>query len=191
MAAANKAADIAKLNQFGDDQFLQLLEPISQFLIDGNATAFLERVGDFAATLGANPNAVRNLAKSLVSVLRVLVRSNATSTTVQETLNSNGLDADKAATVGSMWAQNTTAYSVSQISQTLAVNELLDMEWSFGVTASTSELQQAGVTYLRLKLVLDKGTQKENVYLELPLAQFFQFLHEMEKVKVTLDALSA
>ncbi len=48
------------------------------------------------------------------------------------------------------------------------------MEWRFGVTASSSDLDQVGSTFLQLKLVLDKGGLRENVFVELTLPQFYQ-----------------
>ena len=37
------------------------------------------------------------------------------------------------------------------------MNEVLDMEWRFGVTAATDEVANCGSSYLQLRLVLDKG----------------------------------
>ncbi len=38
--------------------------------------------------------------------------------------------------------------------QSLLVNRVVDMDWRFGVTAASSELAQAGSTFLQLKLVV-------------------------------------
>lgn len=43
------------------------------------------------------------------------------------------------------------------------VNNLVDMEWKFGVTASTDELRQVGSTFLQLKLTIDKGGEARYV----------------------------
>lgn len=72
------------------------------------------------------------------------------------------------------------------------------MEWNFGVTAASSELEAVGGTYLQLKLVIDKGageegssSREENVLMELTLPQFYEFLASMEKAKTYVDFLSA
>nr|ACI68902.1 COMM domain-containing protein 7 [Salmo salar] len=65
-----------------------------------------------------------------------------------------------------------------------------DMEWKFGVTVGTSELQKVGNTFLQLKLVIRKGNSTENVYMELTLPQFYNFLHEMERAKASMDCFS-
>ena len=40
------------------------------------------------------------------------------------------------------------------------MNEVLDMEWRFAVTASTEEVSHCGSSFLQLKLLLDKGNNK-------------------------------
>ncbi|XP_014671095.1 PREDICTED: COMM domain-containing protein 7-like [Priapulus caudatus] len=74
--------------------------------------------------------------------------------------------------------------------QGLVINQLVDMEWKFGVTASSSERNKAGNTFLQMKLVINKGNTIENVYMELTLPQFYSFLHEMEKARSTLEYLT-
>lgn len=49
--------------------------------------------------------------------------------------------------------------------QSLTVNQLVDMEWRFGVTAADSDMKKVGNTFLQLKLVLDKGVRTEEVFM--------------------------
>ena len=93
------------------------------------------------------------------------------------------------------------------------------MQWRFGITASNSELIHSGVSFLQLKLVLDKGVDHEVVnmgiffiffpyfilfilinfvfcflffvlFLELTLPQFYELLQELEKAKQALTSYS-
>lgn len=71
---------------------------------------------------------------------------------------------------------------------------LLGLEWKFGVTASSDELQAVGSSFVLVRLrVAPKegngtGTGEERVVpMELTLPQFYSFLHELEKAKATLD----
>ena len=75
------------------------------------------------------------------------------------------------------------------------------------VTASNNEMAKVATTFIHLKLVLDKGNgQLESVPMggwscrgatdfcalwcvELSIAQFYQFLQEMEKAKSIIDFL--
>lgn len=82
------------------------------------------------------------------------------------------------------------ALSRSVVGQTFMVNQLVDMEWKFGVTAGSSDLKVVGQTFLQLKMVVDRGGTQEDVFMELTLPQFYSFLHEMEKAKSTLEYFS-
>ncbi|KAJ9586030.1 hypothetical protein L9F63_020327 [Diploptera punctata] len=71
------------------------------------------------------------------------------------------------------------------------LNNVVDIEWKLGVTAASSKERQAGTTYLHFKLVLDAGGGSlKTVYMEMSLAQFYAFLHELEKAKSSLYYIS-
>ncbi len=65
--------------------------------------------------------------------------------------------------------------SESMIEKTLKVNELVDMEWRFGVTAANDELQQVGKVFLQLKLTIDRGGRRETV----PMGIFVCLFHDL------------
>lgn len=83
------------------------------------------------------------------------------------------------------------------------------------VTAADNDMDKVGNSFLQLKMVLNKGSEMEEVFmgeatptnyippctrlynhnhilfsLELTLPQFYSFLHEMEKAKASLEYLS-
>uniref|UniRef100_A0A493TT12 COMM domain containing 7 n=1 Tax=Anas platyrhynchos platyrhynchos TaxID=8840 RepID=A0A493TT12_ANAPP len=101
-----------------------------------------------------------------------------------------GLSEEKASYFAEQWRLNSPTLTRLAVGQTLMINQLIDMEWKFGVTAGSSELEKVGSIFLQLKLVIKKGTQMENVYIELTLPQFYSFLHEMERVKTSLESFS-
>ncbi|KAJ1528317.1 hypothetical protein ONE63_006738 [Megalurothrips usitatus] len=71
------------------------------------------------------------------------------------------------------------------------MNKVIDVDWKFGVTASTSEQDKVGTSYLHLKITVENSEkQYKNVYLEMTLPQFYSFLHELEKAKASLDFLT-
>jgi len=98
-----------------------------------------------------------------------------------------GLPEEKANVVALKWKQSFIELSRTAIGQTLNVNELLDIDWRFGVTASNSDLSEVGKTFLQLKLVLNKVNKRENVHMELTIPQFYEFLHEMEVAKQNIE----
>jgi hypothetical protein len=51
---------------------------------------------------------------------------------------------------------------------------------------------QIGSTFLQLKMVVDKGAGRtEDVFMELSLPQFYDFLSQMEKARTYVDFLSS
>lgn len=63
------------------------------------------------------------------------------------------------------WGSRLGVISRSAVGQTLSVNQLVDMEWRFGVTASSNEVQRVGSSFLQLRLLINKGNTKEEVFM--------------------------
>merc|ERR1712087_209591 len=77
------------------------------------------------------------------------------------------------------------------IESTLAVNQLVDIQWKFGVTAASSDIQLVGNTFLKMKWTTKGEDGKlETICMELSLPQFYKFLHEMEKAKTSMEMLA-
>ncbi|XP_063104594.1 COMM domain-containing protein 7 isoform X5 [Cavia porcellus] len=132
---------------------------------------FLAQLSEFATTNQMSLGPLRSIVKSLLLV-------------------PNGLSEEKATYFSEKWKQNTPALAQWAVGQTLMINQLIDMEWKFGVTSGSSELEKVGSIFLQLKLVVKKGNQIENLYIELTLPQFYSFLHEMERVRASMECLS-
>jgi hypothetical protein len=79
--------------------------------------------------------------------------------------------------------------SRSLLSRVSAASQLQDLEWSFGVTTSTDDCDQVGRTYLQMKLKVAGPAGSKDVFVELSLEQFYDFLGQMEKAKAYLDFL--
>ncbi|XP_063489900.1 COMM domain-containing protein 7 isoform X16 [Symphalangus syndactylus] len=129
---------------------------------------FLAQLSEFATTNQMSLGSLRSIVKSLLVV-------------------PNGLSEEKATYFSEKWKQNAPTLARWAIGQTLMINQLIDMEWKFGVTSGSSELEKVGSIFLQLKLVVKKGNQIENVYIELTLPQFYSFLHEMERVRTSME----
>ncbi len=100
------------------------------------------------------------------------------------------LSAEASGALQAAWEASCGSIASASVRTTVMANELVDMEWKFGVTAASSELAQVGSTFLQLKLVVDKGGAREQVFVELTLPQFYDFLADMEKAKTYVDFLS-
>uniref|UniRef100_A0A9J8C6P6 COMM domain containing 7 n=1 Tax=Cyprinus carpio carpio TaxID=630221 RepID=A0A9J8C6P6_CYPCA len=173
--------------------------PVHQFMsCEVNSSArkqmcserFLRQLTEFAGENGMSAGPLRALMKSVLLLPHGALKRNLTAEQVKADLLSLGLNEDKARHFSDQWRIHYPVLSRLAVGQTLMVNQLVDMEWKFGVTVGTSELQKTGNIFLQLKLVIRKGNTTENVYMELTLPQFYNFLHEMERAKASMDCFS-
>lgn len=89
------------------------------------------------------------------------------------------------------WLAQTSRLASHLLSKTITQNKLVDLDWSFGVTAASDDCDHVGKTFLQLKLTIQQ--EKEGlrvIFLELSLDQFYQFLASLEKCKTYLDFVS-
>lgn len=124
----------------------------------------------------------------LVLVAQGSLRRSLNADQIQEELQSLGLSKEKSRCFLAQWEERRPLLARAALGRALSINQLVDLEWKFGVTTGSSEVAALGSIFLQLKLVLRKGTQLQNVYLELTLPQFYNFLHEMERAKASLDS---
>lgn len=155
--------------------------------------------------------AARKLTTALLGLFRGALKANLRAPEVHEDLLLLGLDAEKAQAVALVWEAERETLAKVAVESTLTVNRLLDMDWRFGVTASSRSMDRVGATFLQMKLVTEDanngpdGTSTVNMELRcgrgkgataraalsrLPcsLQQFYAFLSEMEKAYSALSA---
>jgi len=183
--------ELRTLNKFSNEQFGGLSVILISFLSEpSKSTWIMDQLDRFAEQHGVNSASLKNVIKTFLIVLTGCIKMNLDPALIKEDLITLGLDEEKTTSLTDLWKDNRAAMTKGTLSQTLSVNQLVDMEWKFGVTAASSELNKVGSTFLQLKLVIDKGHATENVYMELTLPQFYSFLHEIEKAKSSLEFLS-
>lgn len=184
-------SDFGNLNKFNEEQFSQLSTIVFNFLVAPQQSAqFLSQLEEFASRHSLGLNALKNLVKSVLIFFKAALKRNLSPGHVNEDLLQLGLSEEKATLISGQWRSNLPAMSRVAAGQSLTVNQLVDMEWRFGVTAGDSDMKKVGHSFLQVKLVLDKGVGTEEVFMEMSLPQFYSFLHEMEKAKASLEYLS-
>ncbi|XP_042856452.1 COMM domain-containing protein 7-like [Penaeus japonicus] len=68
---------------------------------------------------------------------------------------------------------------------------LIDLQWKFGVVAGSSSEGEAGRTFVQVKIVSKSpsgGAKARHV--EMSLKKFYDFLHQLEKAKATLEYMN-
>nr|XP_012310620.1 COMM domain-containing protein 7 isoform X1 [Aotus nancymaae] len=184
--------DMQQLNQLDAQQFSTLTEVLFHFLTEPKEVErFLAQLSEFATTNQISLGSLRSIMKSLLLVPNGALKKSLTAKQVQADFITLGLSEEKATYFAEKWKQNAPTLAQWAIGQTLMINQLIDMEWKFGVTSGSSELEKVGSIFLQLKLVVKKGNQTENVYIgesEFPFEPF-HLLHVLcSQGLVTLTA---
>ena len=202
--------DIQLLNQFSDANLTTFVSIIVTWIIAPGTSNLMENMGSFVKSSGVSAKMVKASTRGLLILLKGTLRYNVSPKQLGTDLELLGLAAERKGAVSKLWEKNYASLSRAAIANTLSMNELVNMEWKFGVTASSNDLESVGNTFLQLKLVINKGGReeqdaegdnssnkkntsidnKEIVYMELTLPQFYNFLAEMEKAKSTIDFFS-
>ena len=174
---ATLQSDIVKVGGFSEEQLSSFIKILLRFVTAGSASSgsttagakLLEEVRGFADAHHVNARALKNLVRSMLLFFQGALRHNLTPAHVASDLAAVGLKAGAAAIVSQQWAASVSGLAAAVATQALSVDRLVDMEWRFGVTASTSELKSVGATFLQLKLMLQKrdGSGTEAVHMEL------------------------
>uniref|UniRef100_A0A1A8HRJ8 COMM domain containing 7 n=3 Tax=Nothobranchius TaxID=28779 RepID=A0A1A8HRJ8_NOTKU len=185
------SSDFQNLNRVNKQEFCHLTEILFQFLLEPKEVKrFMQQLLDFAGEHGMSAGPLRSLMRSVLLVSQGALKKNLTAEQMSEDLLTLGLNEDKATYFSQKWGEHYPALSKQAVGQTLKVNQLVDMEWKFGVTVGTSEVQKAGSIFLQLKLMVRRGNSTQNLYMELTLPQFYHFLHEMERAKANMDSFN-
>ena len=76
----------------------------------------------------------------------------------------------------------------------LKISTIKSLNWTFGVTASSSSLKKIGRTYLQIKLVLfDRDGGGENgereVLFEMDVKGFYELIGEMERARAVIGVV--
>mmetsp|Transcript_17512 Transcript_17512/g.24300 ORF Transcript_17512/g.24300 Transcript_17512/m.24300 type:complete len:201 (-) Transcript_17512:1717-2319(-) len=181
-------SDFEKLNALQDEQFDELSEIVLSFISGETQSDLKDTIVSFSENHNINQMVLKTLTQGLLFFFKGAIRNNLSPLFVKEDLQTLGLAEEKSIRVASKWKQSFIAISRSTVANTLMVNQLVDMEWKFGITAANSEVGKVGSAFLQLKLVLDKGNGKtEDVIMELSLQQFYEFYSEMQKAKANLE----
>lgn len=146
-----------------------------------------EMLKGFSAEHRINQKVLESTVKGTLFFFNECLKRNISTTQLQSDLVNLGMDADKADVLCGIWKDQFVTLTENMVANTLKINELIDMQWKFGVTAATSELAEAGNCFLQLKLVVNKGGKPDNVLMELSLPQFYAMLNSLQKAAATLE----
>uniref|UniRef100_A0A674IYB5 COMM domain containing 7 n=1 Tax=Terrapene triunguis TaxID=2587831 RepID=A0A674IYB5_9SAUR len=165
-------------------QFSALTDVVFRFLTEPKEVErFLTQLSEFATMNEISLGPLKNIIKSILLIPNGALKRNLSSEQVRADFIALGLSEEKASYFAEQWKLNSPTLTRLAVGQTLMINQLIDMEWKFGVTAGSSELEKVGSIFLQLGFF-------SSPFSELTLPQFYSFLHEMERVKTSLECFS-
>jgi hypothetical protein len=172
----------------------KLIDTALSFLVSPatEKTSLLEELQSFVQSCNINASTAKSVAQALIVFLQDSMKSSSNSQQVINRCNKIGLNGDVSSLMAACWDKRGSQISRSLLSRTISRNKLVDMDWSFGITASTNDSDNVGKTFLQLKLTVDKADDGglQEVFIELSLEQFYSFLASLEKAKSYVDFVS-
>lgn len=199
MSSNQSDVDLGHLQNLSPEQASELLEMVLRFVVDPS------RSGDFQGDLGAyssklaesrasiDTRALKALVKALLLFLQSSMQAGLAAPQLEARCVALGLSSEVVAAVSAQWQRASAQMVTSLLSRTLTANRLVDMDWSFGVTASSNDCDQVGKTFLQIKLTIDRGDARGGhgiVFMELSLEQFYQFLSSLERCQSYVELVA-
>jgi len=190
--AVQLAGDLSALNTLPNASLVLLIDLVVGFLVDPSEN-FQSALSSYAETNQVAAGVLKVLVRGLLVFLQGAMKDGVSSTQLGARCLGLGLQQDVVAAVVSCWQKSSSQMVSSLLAKTIQTNKLIDLDWSFGVTASSDDCDQVGKTFLQLKLTLESGEEGQGgtreVFMELSLEQFYHFLSSLEKCKTYLDLL--
>jgi len=162
------------------------------FLMEPNAAALEADMVGVMEKHGLSKGVVKDLCKHLIVIWQNAIRECWDESRLSTTAKACGLSAGVCAALAKHWKKCSKLLVSNLVGKSIDGNDVVDMDWSFGVTAASSDCTDAGKTFLQMRLtLLDRATDStRNVFLELSLEQFYHFLAQLEGCKTAIDILS-
>jgi len=179
------------LASLDDEQLSRFCKIVLTFISGRQQAELAAALEKFAEDYSINPKALNGLVKSCLIFFTGALQKNLNQTALADDLKNFGIEAEKVAVICDAWRTMLGMLSAAMVRQTMTAAQIVDLDWKFGVTASSSELGQVGQTFVMLRLKLDQnGSGAEEVTMELSVMQFYEMLQELEKAKAVLEQFS-
>ncbi|NWI14472.1 COMD7 protein, partial [Crypturellus soui] len=134
-------------------QFQALTDVLFRFLAEPKEVErFLAQLADFAAANKISLGPLKSIVRSVLLVPSGALKRNLSSEQVRADFIALGLSEEKAGYFAEQWKLNSPALTRLAVGHTLMINQLVDMEWKFGVTAGSSELEKVGSIFLQVSV---------------------------------------
>lgn len=136
------ARDLGSLQQLSEAQLEGLMQLVIGFLIDSKGSGFQEKLGVYSETHGLGGSALKSMVRASLLFLQRGVRAGWVAGQVASACVGMGLNEECAGTISRCWAQQSSNLTSTLLSKIVSANQLMDVDWSFGVTAASDDSDQ-------------------------------------------------
>lgn len=129
-------------------------------------------------------------AEALCGIFEILIQEGTTQEELEKELLTHGLQNQKV---------NLLTSQLDHLKELIAKNrsvgnskeELIDLQWKFGVVAGSSIKEETGRTFVQVKLLSRSSDGSiSSRHIEMSLEKFYDFLHQLEKAKASFEYIN-
>lgn len=184
-------ADLQDLQKISNENLAELLDfTLKNISQKTQSTDLPEQYKVFCKKSNIEISELESTVQVLLQVCKDAVKKGKPLTQLLDELRKLGLKEEQTEIFSKQWEKLCSSLMQST-ADIIPINPLVDMEWKFGVTSASSQLNTVGNVFLQMKLEVDQGNGRtKTVCFELQLSEFYAFLHEMERARASLDYLS-
>eukprot|EP01041_Mallomonas_annulata_P011516 gene11516-24083_t len=184
---------LVKLNDVDDRSLGALTDIVVNFLLEKNSDHFQSSLELYLQDFPLEKGFFKILVRALIIFLEEGISDAWDVKKLEEKCNQYNIDQSKTSVLVLCWKNKSAQITSSILSSILSINELIDMDWSFGVTCATEDCHEMSQTFLQLKLVVNGRKDNRGVrtlFMELTIEQFYKFLAQMESARAYISLVS-
>lgn len=180
-----------KTNKLSSEQYETLLDIVFSVLGDtSNANTVDEKLDDFASSNGIKVTPLKHMSKVLLIVGNAMMQKNLSVIQIESDLLGMSVSDTHAQKFCQKWKVSAGKMQTKLLVSSIKGKKLVEFDWKFGVTASSSELRKVGTCFIQMKFSVEGADRKRQDYMtEMSLPQFYDFMHDVEKAKINLESL--
>lgn len=180
---SQSSVSISVLNNLTNDQMTQYSQIAIEFIL-GTATHNTTESKTKLATFIADNNLKRSYETAFYNLVNIIighVQHNNPTDLLDTSLQATSLQEEYIKIVLQFYQRNSNTIQGVLSENVFKLSTLLNIEWRFGVTTSSSSLSQIGTCFLQLKLATMKNGIPDTTIVEMTLPQFYSFLAVLQK----------
>lgn len=126
------------------EQLRELIQLVVLFLLEPASSNFQDGLSSYIDKYKINANILKNIVRSLIAFLQGAMSEGWTAQKLESSCNNLNIPTNTTSVLIEEWNKNKINMISSLLSKTITANKLIDLDWSFGVTAASNDCDQVG-----------------------------------------------